>query len=238
MYYVFPFVDKITIEFRKYNPGATGEPNRSAWALRNHLWGTTGPKLGHDIEQNISVPSIRYGVIDSFGAVWRFQLEELVKSPNTVPGDQIIEYPPVSDGSRYTFSLFAFPEKDFPKIMGEFFQFSKDYYKQKGYRTNLLYVGYRILKDQKALLSYSWDENVMTIDPVSTANKGWPDYLVAYNQFCSARGGKPLLNQTPKLTPEIVKNAFGDRLKTFADTRKQYDPSGRLLNDYFRMLLT
>jgi len=77
----------------------------------------------------------------------------------------------------------------------------------------------------------------MTIDPVSTANKGWPDYLIAYNQFCSERNGKPLLNQTPKLTPEIVGKAFGDRLKAFADTRKQYDPNGRLLNDYFRLLL-
>jgi hypothetical protein len=237
MYYIFPFVDKITVEFRKYNPGATGEPNRSAWALRNHLWGTTGPKLGHDIERKISIPSVRYGVIDSFGAVWRFQLEELVKSPNTIPGDQIIEYPPVSDDSRYTFSLFAFAEKDFPKILGEFFQFSKDYYKQKGYRTNLLYVGYRILRDQKALLSYSWDENILTIDPVSTANPGWQDYLVAYNQFCAERNGKPLLNQTPKLTPEIVKKAFGDRWKIFADTRRQFDPNGRLLNEYFKTLL-
>jgi FAD/FMN-containing dehydrogenase len=35
-----------------------------------------------------------------------------------------------------------------------------------------------------------------------------------------------------------VKKAFGDRLKMFADTRKQYDPNGRLLNDYFRALLT
>jgi len=72
---------------------------------------TTGPKLGHDIEQNIPIPAVRYGVIDSFGAVWRFQLEEQVKSPNTIPGDQIIEYPPVSDDSRYTFSLFAIPPK-------------------------------------------------------------------------------------------------------------------------------
>jgi hypothetical protein len=143
----------------------------------------------------------------------------------------------VSNDSRYTFSLFAFPEKDFPRMMGEFFEFSKDYYKQKGYRTNLLYVGYRILKDQKALLSYSWDENVLTIDPVSTGNKGWQDYLVAYNEFCSERNGKPLLNQTPRLTSEILKKAFGDRLKTFADTRKQYDPNGRLLNEYFKTLL-
>lgn len=46
MFYIFPFDDKITIEFRKYNPNASGEPNRAAWALRNHIWGTSGPKLG------------------------------------------------------------------------------------------------------------------------------------------------------------------------------------------------
>ena len=66
MYYMFPFEDKITVEFRKYNPGATGEPNRAAWALRNYIWGTSGPKFGHDTEQNVSIPSIRYGIIDAF----------------------------------------------------------------------------------------------------------------------------------------------------------------------------
>ena len=45
MFYIFPFDNKITIEFRKDNPGATGEPNRAAWALRNHIWGTSGPKF-------------------------------------------------------------------------------------------------------------------------------------------------------------------------------------------------
>jgi len=34
-----------------------------------------------------------------------------------------------------------------------------------------------------------------------------------------------------------LKKAFGDRLKTLADTRKQYDPNGRLLNEYFKTLL-
>jgi hypothetical protein len=238
MYYIFPFSDQITIEFRKYNPAATGEPNRTAWALRNHLWGTTGPKLGHDIEQNISDPSVRYGVIDSFAAVWRFQLENLVKAAYTIPSDQIIDYPAVSNDSRYTFSLFAFAEEQYPKTLAEFFQFCKDYYQQKGYRTNLLFVGYRILKDQKSLLSYSYEGNVMTIDPVSTGNPGWKDFLGAYNQFCLERNGRPLFNQTYGLTSDIVKTAFGDRLKTFADTRRKYDPNGRLLNAYFRDLLT
>ncbi len=237
MYYMFPFDNKITVEFRKYNPTATGTPNRSAWALRNHIWGTSGPKLGHDVEENFDDPDVRYGIIDSFNAAWRFQLENFVVSDNTVPGDQIIEYPPVSDDHRYTFSLFAFDEAEYPRILTEFYKYANDYYQQKGYRSNLLYVGYRILQDQKALLSYSWDTNVMTIDPVSTGNPGWKDFLADYNKFCFQRGGKPLLNQTFGLTAEIVKTAFGDRWTAFADARKALDPDGRLLNDYFRGLL-
>lgn len=238
MYYLFPFDGKITVEFRKYNPGATGEPNHVAWALRNHIWGTSGPKLGHDVEQNVSIPSIRYGIIDGFNATWRFQLENIVSSDYTIPGDQIIHYPPVSNDSRYTFSLFAFPEDQFPAALTDFFKFCNDYYSQKGYRSNLLYVGYRIAQDQKALLSYSWNGTVMTIDPVSTANPGWETFLEAYNQFCTDRNGIPLLNQTPQLTPAIMQKAYGDKLNTLNATRKQYDPGDRLLNAYFRQLLS
>jgi FAD/FMN-containing dehydrogenase len=238
MYYMFPFDNKITVEFRKYNPEAKGEPNHAAWALRNHIWGKSGPKFGHDVEKNVSNASIRYGIIDAFNAAWRLQLENIVSSDYTIPGDQIIDYPPVSDDSRYTFSLFAFPEDKFPDALTSFYKFCNDYYKEKGYRSNLLYVGYRIAQDQKALMSYSYDETVMTLDPVSTANPGWEDFLVAYNQFCVDLGGKPLLNQTPGLTAAIVQGAFGDRLKTLADTRKRYDPNDRLLNDYFRTLLS
>ena len=237
MYYIFPFDNKITVEFRKYNPGATGEPNRCAWPLRNHIWGQSGPKLGHDVTENVSIPSIRYGIIDAFNAAWRLQLENIIVSDYTIPGDQIIQYPLVSNDSRYTFSLFAFPEESYPAVLTDFFKFCKDYYSQKGYRSNLLYVGYRIAQDQKSLLSYSYDGNVMTIDPVSTANPGWFEFLDAYNQWCSDRGGKPLFNQTPQLTPAILQKAYGDKLRTLSELRKQYDPQDRLLNDYFRTLL-
>lgn len=238
MYYIFPFEEKITVEFRKYNPGATGEPNRIAWSLRNHIWGTSGPKLGHDVEQNVSIPSIRYGIIDAFNATWRFQLENIVTSDYTIPGDQIIHYPPVSNDSRYTFSLFAFPEELFPASLRDFCKFCKEYYAEKGYRSNLLYVGYRIAQDQKALLSYSWDGTVMTIDPVSTANPGWDNFLDVYNQFCSDRNGLPLPNQTPRLTSQMMRKAYGDKLNALNATRKKYDPGDRLLNGYFRELLS
>jgi len=238
MYYIFPFADKITAEFRKYNPGATGEPNHAAWALRNHIWGTSGPQFGHSVEQNVSVPSIRYSIIDAFNAAWRLQLETIVTSDYTIPPDQIIDYPPVSNDSRYTFSLFAFREEDFPGTLTDFYKFCNDYYAQHGYRSNLLYVGYRIAQDQKALLSYSYDGAVMTIDPVSTANPGWEDFLNAYNQFCSERNGLPLLNQTPGLDAATLRKAYGTKLTTLAAARKQYDPQDRLLNAYFRELLS
>jgi FAD/FMN-containing dehydrogenase len=238
MFYIFPFVDKITVEFRKYNPGATGEPNHFAWQSRNETWGTVGPKLGYHIEESCSIPAIRYGMIDALNAAWRSQLETIVCGDYTVPPDQIIDYPLVSSDSRYTFSLFAFPEEDYPAVITGFYKFCKDYYAQKGYRSNLLYVGYSVAQDQQSLLSYSWDGPVMTIDPVSTANPGWNQFIDAYNQFCIERGGRPLPNQTPGLTAAMLKNAYGDKLTLFENTRKQYDPTNRLLNAYFRALLT
>jgi FAD/FMN-containing dehydrogenase len=238
MFYMFPFVDKITVEFRKYNPGATGEPNHFAWQSRNETWGTVGPKLGFHVEQSCSVPAVRYAIIDSLNAAWRLQLETIVCSDNTVPPDQIIHYPIVSDDSRYTFSLFAFPEAEYPAALTDFYKFCNDYYQQKGYRSNLLYVGYSIAQDQKSLLSYSYDGPVMTIDPVSTANPGWDEFIDAYNQFCSDRNGRPLPNQTPGLTAAMLRKAYGDKLTLLENTRKQYDPTDRLLNDYFRTLLS
>jgi len=170
--------------------------------------------------------------------MWRFKLENIVRSDYTIPPDQIVSYPPKSNDSRYTFSLFAFPEEGYPQALTDFYQFCRDYYQKQGYRSNLIYVGYRIAKDQQALLSYSYDGTVMTIDPVSTANPGWKEFLEVYNQFCTDRGGIPLFNQTFGLTPVIVQKAFGSRLVEFSNAREQYDPGNRLLNDYFRNLLS
>ncbi|MCU1321722.1 MAG: linked oxidase domain protein [Acidobacteriaceae bacterium] len=236
-FYIFPFDDKITIEFRRYNPAATGFPDHVAWGLRNFFWGSAGPKFGHDVTAQVENLAIRYGILDAFNAGWRFKLETLVQGDYTIPGDQIIHYPAQSDDSRYTFSLFAFPEDTYAVAITDFFHFVRDYYAHTGYRSNLLYVGYWILKDQQALLSYSYDGNVMTIDPVSTANPGWEEFLTAYNQFCSDRNGVPLLNQTFGLTPAIVQKAYGDRLTTMQTARRKYDPTNRLLNDYFRILM-
>jgi hypothetical protein len=237
MYYLFPFEDLITVEFRRYNPDVKGAPDKHVWPLRNYMWATAGPAFSAQVEANISNKTVRYKVIDGFCALWRFKLENLVKSDNTVATDQIIKYPPTSDNSRYTFSLWAFPESTYPSVLVKYIEFAKKYYRDTGYRNNMLYVGYRILKDRQSLLSYSWDGNVMTIDPVSTANPGWQEFLPVYNQFCADLGGIALPNQTPCLTRPLIEKGLGIRWKQFAEARRTFDPNNRLLNPYFRDLL-
>jgi hypothetical protein len=236
MFYIFPFEDLITVEFRHYNPAATGDANRVIWPLRNYLWATAGPAFCKQVEADIENPDIRYGVLDHFNALWRFKLENLIQSDNTVATDQIIRYPTDSN-SKYTFSLWAFPEETYAAALPAYFQFSKKYFDDTGYRINMLCVGYRVAKDQSSLLSYSYNGNMITIDPVSTGGPAWVTFLGAYNQFCSDQGGIPLMNQTFGLTRDLAQKALGDRLKTFAETRQSFDPGGRLLNDYFRDLL-
>jgi hypothetical protein len=76
----------------------------------------------------------------------------------------------------------------------------------------------------------------MTLDPVSTGNPGWREFLQHYNRFCSDRRGVPLLNQTFGVTREIAHTAYGDRLGVIARIQRSYDPDGRMLNEYFRSL--
>ncbi len=53
MFYIFPFDDLITVEFRHYNPKASGEPNRVAWPLRNYMWASAGPLFCSQVERRI-----------------------------------------------------------------------------------------------------------------------------------------------------------------------------------------
>jgi FAD binding domain/D-arabinono-1,4-lactone oxidase len=236
MFYLFPYDNLVTVEFRHYNPGASGSPNRTIWPLRNYLWATAGPAVCKQISADIDNADIRDGVLGSFNALWRLKLENLIRSDNTIATDQIIRYP-TNSNSKYTFSFWAFPEETYPVVLAAFFEFAQKYLDTTGYRINMLCVGYRVAKDQSSLLSYSYNGNMITIDPVSTANPGWTEFLGVYNQFCGDRGGVPLMNQTFGLTRAMVQKALGDRLLTFAQARQTFDPGGRLLNDYFRDLL-
>jgi hypothetical protein len=101
----------------------------------------------------------------------------------------------------------------------------------------MLTVGYHVIRNDDALLSYACDSDVMTIDPTAAGEPGWDEFLDAYNVFCASRGARPLLNQTPRLTAAQARQAFGDRLEELKRLRAEWDPQERFLGTFFRDLL-
>ena len=239
MFYIFPFLNRIAVEFREYTGDAGTRrpgPNRFVWRLRNKVWKSVGPGFGYVAQRFIPLPALRFFLVDRFNGILQLTTRVL-KSSYTLPTDQMIRYPDMSNWTRYTFSIWAFPAESYADTLVEYCAFAQDYYRRVGWRVNMIHVGYRILHDQSSLFSYSWDGDVMTIDPVSTGAPGWREFLHAYNEFCSQHGGTPLLNQSWGLTREQVERAFGERVARFEQARRNFDPGDRLLNPYFRELL-
>lgn len=236
MFYLFPFLDRLVVEFRKYVEDP-GKPNKLLWGFRNLVWKTIGPAYGALATRLVPIKSVRYFLIDWFNLLTQRFVHHFLHDRHTIPTDQMIRYPEKAGFSGYTFSIWAFPEELYLEILRSYFDFCRAYYREHGYRCNILNVGYRIFEDTSSLFSYSYDGNVVTLDPVSTGDPGWDEFLKAYNTFCSEQGGVPLFNQTKWITPGQAYRAFGDRLEIFEAHRQRYDPQNRLLNEYFAEML-
>ena len=75
MYYMFPFEDLVTVEFRRYNPGAKGDPTTRSGRCGIICGPPRGRSFARRWKRNISNKTLRYKVIDGFcrcgGSSWR-----------------------------------------------------------------------------------------------------------------------------------------------------------------------
>ncbi len=236
MLYLFPFLNSVTVEFLRYSKDSRF-PNRLVWKIRNFFFRTGVGGVGRLVTRFVPFKPIRYFLLDMFNRSMQLGFRWIVRSSQTMPADQIVRYPKKAGIGKFTFSLWAFPEEIYTDVLQEYFAFCQKYDRTHGYRCNMLTVGYRIGQDTSNVFSYSSECPVVTIDPVSTGDPGWDDFLVAFNLFSIQRGGVPLFNQTPGLTPEQAKKTLGDRLDIFRGYQKQFDPTGRLSNSYFKQFL-
>lgn len=231
MYYMFPFQDKITVEFRRYRESGKPEGNY-AWTLRNLALRNIGPGSTRLISCYVPMKKLRNFLIDENLRLFRVLLNRL-RSENSIAANQVIRFPEESGPASFTFSLWAFPENSFTDVLRSYFDFCKEYYHKHSYRIDLPSSGFRVNQDSNSLLSYSYDSPVMTIDPVSSGGPGWPEFMDEYNKFGSRHGGIPLFNHTPRLTAEQVKQAYGERFENFRNFQQKMDPQNRFLNNYF-----
>ncbi len=237
MYYIFPYVKRVLVELRKDNPEVP-PTSRRRWSYRNRFWRKYGPAVTLWIERSTTNPKLRALADKLHFFLLRQALVLVVRSDRTWPHAQVINYPREPGANKYLFSMWAFREAGFFDILEQYCNFCIAYEAKTGFRCNLPSVGYSIARDVEALLSYSWEGATLSIDPASTGGPEWEEFLHHYNDFCSERRGSPLLNQTPFLTRDQVRRAFSTRLQQFAARRREVDPKDRMLDSYFRELLS
>lgn len=236
MLFLFPFLDTVIVEYR-YD-GANLDIDSWQWDVRNWFWKTGSPFMGRTISSFVPGRHLRSSLLNGYDRLAQWLMQSLLHDKDTSPADQIIEYPETAGYSSYTFSIWSFPAEEYPQTIRKYFEFCKEYHRQNGYRCDLANVGYYIAQDTQSLFSYTREGPGCTLDPVSTASRGWEGFLTAYNEFCIQHGGKPLFNQTPKITPLQAKAAFGPEIETFLTYRQDHDPDERFYTDFFRTLFS
>lgn len=235
--HISPFNDRIIVERRTLDE--TANMHRSGiWQIRNSVMRNVLPAFGSTVGSVLAGPGLRSAVVSGVQRALRATLDRAAgRGVVMYAHEWMRELPEEAWRSGYTYSLWAFPQIDFPRRLTEYFAFCKAHYKEHRYRCNIVNGASRLHQDRGSLFSVSYSGPMFTLEPSSTGGKGWDEFLIDFNDFASALGGVPTFNQTRALQPEHVTKAFGDRAKLFRALRRRADPLNRLRNNYFAYLL-
>jgi FAD/FMN-containing dehydrogenase len=229
--HISPFTDKITVERRTLDESAS-VTRSGIWQIRNSVMRNVLPAFGSTVGSVLAAPGLRAGLLSGMQRALRSKRGVVLYAH-----EWMRDMPNEAWKARHTYSLWAFPQADYPKLLAEYFAFCKTYYKEHRYRANLVSGANRVHQDRGSLFSVSYSGPVITLEPSSSGEQGWDDFLIDFNDFAAAQGGTPTFNQSRALQPEHVAKAFGDRVKLFRALRQRTDPLNRLRNSYFAHLL-
>ncbi len=194
------------------------------WQIRNSVMRNVLPAFGSTVGSVLAGPGLRSAVVSGVQRALRATLDRGSRGVAMYAHEWMRELPREAWKSRYTYSLWAFAQNDYPRVLAEYFAFCKAHYKEYKYRCNVVNGASRLHQDKGSLFSASYTGPMFTLEPSSTGERGWDDFLIDFNDFASALGGVPTFNQTRALQPEHVVKAFGDRAKLFGALRQRTDP--------------
>ncbi len=234
--HISPFNDRIIVERRTVDE--TANMSRSGiWQIRNSVMRNVLPAFGATVGSVLATPGVRAAVVSGMQRALLATAGRAARGVVLYANEWMRELPREAWKSRHTYSLWAFAQPEYPRLLAEYFSFCKAYSREHGYRCNVVSGASRLHQDRGSLFSVSYTGPMFTLEPSSTGEKGWDDFLIDFNDFASAMGGTPTFNQTRALQPCHVQKAFGDRSKLFRALRRRTDPLNRLNNSYFSYLL-
>ncbi len=234
--HISPFHDQITVERRSRDESANLHRS-GVWQIRKSVMRNVLPAFGSTVGSVLAAPGVTGAVVSGVQRALRATLDRAARSVVMHAHEWIRDFPQEAWKSRYTYTLWGFPQSGYPRFLAEYFAFCKSHYKQHGYRCNVVNGASRLHQDRSSLFSVSFQGPMFTLEPSSTGDRGWDEFLIDFNDFASEAGGVPTFNQTRTLKPEHVSKAFGERVRLFRALRQRTDPLNRLCNSYFAHLL-
>jgi FAD/FMN-containing dehydrogenase len=210
---------------------------------RRFAWSFLGAFIARGLREH-SISTAVTNVLEDLGAKLEIGLYELLGATDGFTlynPDKMIDYSSTPPSARYAFTFWAFPRKDWVKNLQDYVAFADRHFAQHGFRCNMPLGSYFIRQDNHSLLSYTFDGDIISLDPIHSPGEhdkaAWEQFLRAFNEWAHQRGGRPLLNQSPFVTKQQVVDAYGDRWTKLSDWLRTVDPDRRMVNQFFAGLL-
>jgi hypothetical protein len=210
-------------------------------SAREHLWNFGGAFAGHIVDTFLRKKDLRDSVQNA-----GFDFTNFIYSTLNLTGGitilapaKTIDYRQTPAAAKYAFTFWAFPRDQWLDTLRAYLDFADQHFKTTGFRCNMPLGAYHIRRDTNSILSYSYDGEIFSIDPIHavTDAAAWAKFLEAFNEFAAQRGGKPLLNQSPFVQRAHVEAAYGQRWFDLVKWLRTIDPTQRMVNPYFAGLM-
>ena len=228
-FYLLPHKDRVYLDLRRYET-SPGSPYNAPWKIKDWGESTVLPQVFRSLGRVLPIPSMRYRLIDSIStATYDLVNTRLVRNGNnvTATGRHRRRKP---RGLQY--SSWCFPATDFSVVIKAYTEFCRETYARTGFRCDLPAVGFRVSRDNSALLSPSFDEPAIVLQATTTQSAGWEDFVIDFSQFAENWGGTPIFSQSRALRADFARQMYSQRLEFFRKVRRQLDPRNRLLNPF------
>lgn len=225
-FYLLPFRDRVYLDLRRYNPEAAAA-HRMPWRVKDWGESTVLPHVFKSLNRIVPVAGVRYRIIDEISRLTQGIVNNrLVSSGSNATTSVSHTHPTVQ------YSTWLFPAADFSIVIQAYHDFCQHIRKNSGFRCDMPTMGFRLCRDQSALLSPSFDEPMFALRAMSTQARGWEDFVIDFAEFAQHWGGLPFFNQTRSLSPAYASEGFGSRLDFFRRIRRRIDPDNRMMNPF------
>lgn len=225
---VMPYRDRVYLDLRRYSADA-GSAYHAPWKFKDWGESTIMPHLCKTLNMLLPIQSVRHRLIDSVSEA----TQGLVNSRFVTSGSNAsAQCRTASAAKRVLYSSWCFPATDFSVVLKAYQEFCRSSYERTNYRCDLPAVGYRIARDNSAVLSPAFDETMIVLQTTSTQHNGWEDFVIDLSDFAETWGGVPIFNQTRSARADYAKQVYAARLEYFRRMRRQMDPEDRLLTPF------